>query len=154
MVEEEKVPEMEMERARAEEIEQILSLIREHPEGIRLVEMEERTGLARIKIGSITRMLLDEGKIRKEDLLYLPPEEEKVPEVELVAELIKVPEEVTVMAEVEKEQGPLLDLIDKITDKETTLDINIEDVGGRLFGRSLRLMGRVKFDLGTLKKPK
>ena len=56
------------------------------------------------------------------------------------------------MAEEEKEQGPFLDLIDKITDKETTLHIDMEDVGGRLFGRSLRLMGKVKFDLGTLKK--
>ena len=54
----------------------------------------------------------------------------------------------------DKEQGPILDLVDKITDKETTLHIDMEDVGGRLFGRSLRLMGKVKFDLGTLKKAK
>ncbi len=60
--------------------------------------------------------------------------------------------EVVVIAGVEKEQGPFLDLIDKITDKETTLHIEMEDVGGRLFGRSLRLMGKIKFDLGTLKK--
>ncbi len=60
--------------------------------------------------------------------------------------------EAMVTARVEKEQGPFLDLIDKITDKETTLHIDMEDVGGRLFGRSLRLMGKVKFDLGTLKK--
>ncbi len=58
------------------------------------------------------------------------------------------------MAEVEKEQGPILDLIDKITDKESSLHIDVEDVGGRLFGRSLRLSGKVTFDLGTLKKPK
>lgn len=58
------------------------------------------------------------------------------------------------MAEVEKEQGPILDLIDKITDKETTLNINLEDVGGKLFGRSLKLLGKVTIDLGTLKKPK
>ena len=80
--------------------------------------------------------------------------------------LEEIPEEVTVMAEeekipavaeveeVEKEQGPVLDLIDKITDKETTLNINIDDVGGKLFGRSLRLLGKVKIDLGTLKKAK
>ena len=54
----------------------------------------------------------------------------------------------------EKEQGPLLDLIDKITDKETTLNIKVEDVGGKLFGRTLRLMGTMNIDLGTLKKPK
>ncbi len=63
--------------------------------------------------------------------------------------------EVRIMAEeLGKEQGPFLDLIDKITDKESTLHIDMEDVGGRLFGRSLRLMGKVKFDLGTLKKAK
>ncbi len=82
-------------------------------------------------------------------------EEEKVPAVEEVAVApIKEREEVRIMAEVEKEQGPFLDLIDKITDKETTLHIDMEDVGGRLFGRSLRLMGKVKFDLATLKKAK
>ncbi len=82
-------------------------------------------------------------------------EEEKVPAVEEVTvEPIKEREEVRIMAEEEKEQGPILDLIDKITDKETTLHIDMEDVGGRLFGRSLRLMGKVKFDLGTLKKAK
>ncbi len=82
--------------------------------------------------------------------------EEKIPAVEEVTvEPIKEPEEVIVMAEeLGKEQGPILDLIDKITDKETTLHIDVEDVGGRLFGRSLRLMGKVKFDLGTLKPAK
>ncbi len=58
------------------------------------------------------------------------------------------------MAELEKEQGPILDLIDKISDKDSSLHIEIEDVGGRVFGRSLRLMGKVRFDLGTLKKAK
>jgi len=59
---------------------------------------------------------------------------------------------VMVLAEVEKEQGPIFDLIDKITDKETSLNINIEDIGGRLFGRSLSLSGRLKIGLGTLRK--
>lgn len=57
------------------------------------------------------------------------------------------------MAE-EKEQGPMLDLIDKFIDKESNLYIDMEDVGGKLFGRSLRLTGKVKMDLGTLKKVK
>ncbi len=64
---EEVVPE---EKARLEE--EILSLIGEHPEGIRLVEIAERTSIARIKAGNVTRMLVDEGKIRKEGLLYFP----------------------------------------------------------------------------------
>ena len=60
--------------------------------------------------------------------------------------------EAVVTAGVAKEQGPILDLIDKITDKETTLHIDMEDVGGRLFGRSLRLMGKVNIGVGTLKR--
>ena len=61
--------------------------------------------------------------------------------------------EAVVTAGVEKEQGPILDLVDKITSKETALHVDMEDVGGRLFGRSLRLMGRVNISLGTLKSP-
>ena len=79
---------------------------------------------------------------------------EKVPAVEEAVEIEKIPEEVITMAEVEKEQGPVLDLIDKITDKETSLNIDMEDVGGKLFGRSLKLLGKVNIGLGTLKKPK
>ncbi len=74
--------------------------------------------------------------------------------VEVMEEPIKELEEVIIMPEVEKEQGPFLDLIDKITDKDSSLHIEIEDVGGRLFGRSLRLMGKMRIDLGTLKKVK
>lgn len=50
--------------------EQILALISEHPEGIKLTEIAERTGVARIKAGNVTRMLVDEGKIIKEGLFY------------------------------------------------------------------------------------
>lgn len=76
---------------------------------------------------------------------------EAAAEVAGVTEEIEVPEIAGVV--VEKEQGPFLDLIDKITDKDTTLHIDVEDVGGRLFGRSLRILGRISIDLGTLKKP-
>ncbi len=78
--------------------------------------------------------------------------EVKAAEVAEVTEAIEVPE--IAEAVVEKEQGPFLDLIDKITDKETTLNINVEDVGGKLFGRSLKLSGKVTIGLGTLKKAK
>ncbi len=60
--------------------------------------------------------------------------------------------EAMVIPRVEKEQGPFLDLIDKITDKETTLHVDMEDVGGKLFGRSLKLLGRVTIGVGTLKR--
>jgi hypothetical protein len=52
--------------------EQILSLIGEHPDGIKLTEIAERTGVARIKAGNVTRMLVDEGKVIKEGLFYFP----------------------------------------------------------------------------------
>jgi len=77
---------------------------------------------------------------------------EEAAEVAGVTEEIGVPE--IAGAVVDKEQGPFLDLIDKITDKDTTLHIDVEDVGGRLFGRSLRILGRVSIDLGTLKEPR
>ena len=87
--------------------------------------------------------------VAEEEKIPAVAEEEKAPPVEE----IKKREEVLTMAEFEKnEQGPFLDLIDKITDKDTTLNVNIEDVGGKLFGRSLKLLGKVKFELGTLKK--
>ena len=78
----------------------------------------------------------------------------EVKEVERVVKVAEERKEVIIMAELEKEQGPILDLIDKISDKDSSLHIEIEDVGGRVFGRSLRLMGKVRFDLGTLKKAK
>ena len=70
---EEEVPVEEMvpeERVRLET--RILDLIRERPEGIRLTEIAEAVGEARVKVGNITRILVDEGKIRKEGLLYFP----------------------------------------------------------------------------------
>jgi hypothetical protein len=54
----------------------------------------------------------------------------------------------------EKEQGPLLDLVDKVIDRETTHEIDLEDIGGKLFGRAFSLGDRVKVDLGTLKSRK
>lgn len=58
------------EKVRLEE--QILTLIGEHPKGIKLTEIAEKTGVARIKAGNVTRMLVDEGKIMKEGLFYFP----------------------------------------------------------------------------------
>ena len=58
------------EKGRLEE--QILALIGEHPDGIKLTEIAEETGVARIKAGNVTRMLVDEGKVLKEGLFYFP----------------------------------------------------------------------------------
>ena len=52
--------------------EEILTLIKRHPEGIKLTDIEKVTGAARIKIGNITRVLVDEGRIIKEGLFYYP----------------------------------------------------------------------------------
>jgi hypothetical protein len=49
-----------------------LDLIREHPEGVRLTTIADTVCEARIKVGNVTRMLIDEGKIGKEGLLYFP----------------------------------------------------------------------------------
>jgi DNA polymerase/3'-5' exonuclease PolX len=125
-------------------------------EALASASAEELVGIVGAKGGDFiaaAREVMEMEKERVPEEVEMVAEEEKVPVVEEVEEIEKVPEEVRMVAEVGKEQGPFLDLIDKITEKETTLNIDIEDVGGRLFGRSLRLMGKVRFDLGTLKKP-
>ena len=88
----------------------------------------------------------------KEGIAPVERMEEAIEKVAEVTEEIGAPEIAAVV--VDKEQGPFLDLIDKLTDKDTTLHIDVEDVGGRLFGRSLRILGKVSIDLGTLKKPR
>jgi len=52
--------------------ERILEIISEHPEGMRVGEMEEPLETPRMKLGVITKKLLDEGKVRKEDQFYFP----------------------------------------------------------------------------------
>lgn len=74
------------------------------------------------------------------------------------------------MAAGEKEQEPLLDLPDKVTerrqrgqrsvfdylnkavDEGTTKELDVEEVGHKIFGKSLNLMGKVKFHMGAMKK--
>jgi len=51
-------------------------------------------------------------------------------------------------------QGMLLTIVDLVLDKDTTVNIDVKDFGGRLFGRSLGLLqGKVNITLGTLKNP-
>jgi len=52
--------------------ERIVGLIRDRAVGIKLAEIAEDVGEARIKVGNITRMLINESKISKEGLLYFP----------------------------------------------------------------------------------
>jgi len=51
-------------------------------------------------------------------------------------------------------QGPILDLVDKITNKESNIDIDVQEFGGKLLGRSFKVMGKMNITLGTLKTPK
>lgn len=69
-------------------------------------------------------------------------------------EVSEVRKEVGKVEEEEKGQGPLLDLVDKFTDKESTVTIDVKDFGGKIFGRSFRWQGKMNFSLGTLKTPK
>jgi predicted RecB family nuclease len=69
---------------------------------------------------------------------------------EMTKELIAV--EAVKVEEEEKEQGPMLDLVDKFIDKESNFSVNIDDIGAEFLGRKLRITGKMMVDLGTLKK--
>jgi len=49
---------------------QAFEYLANHPDGTRLVEMEQEFGLARIKIARVLRNLIDENKVEKRDMLY------------------------------------------------------------------------------------
>jgi len=74
------VQEAEPEAARdlaAEEMtlnDRIIQLITDSGTGLKLTQIAEALGEARVKIGNITRMLVDEGKLHKEGLYYYPVE--------------------------------------------------------------------------------
>ena len=50
----------------------VMSLVKANAAGIKLTEIEKKTGLARIKAARVLRGLMDDGKITKEELLYKP----------------------------------------------------------------------------------
>ncbi|MBU4241040.1 MAG: hypothetical protein KKE43_06025, partial [Actinobacteria bacterium] len=50
----------------------VMSLVKANAAGIKLTEIEKKTGLARIKAARVLRGLIDNGKITKEELLYKP----------------------------------------------------------------------------------
>jgi len=65
----------EPEEKPAAEREQILRVLRTHPEGIRLVDIGNELGVDWRGLIAVTKSLLDEGKIEKIDHLYYPAEE-------------------------------------------------------------------------------
>jgi multidrug efflux pump subunit AcrB len=48
----------------------ILAVVRAKPKGVKLVEIESKTGIARIKAARVLKELIDGGRITKEELLY------------------------------------------------------------------------------------
>ena len=50
----------------------LMSLVRANPGGIKLTDIESKTGIARIQAARILKELVDDGKITKEELLYKP----------------------------------------------------------------------------------
>ncbi|MDI6815365.1 MAG: hypothetical protein QMC90_04730, partial [Dehalococcoidales bacterium] len=52
--------------------EQLFAFINSHPEGIKLVDIEKSLGVARIKVATGCRKLIEEGKVKREGPLYIP----------------------------------------------------------------------------------
>ena len=50
--------------------EKVLQYIKEHPNGVRIQDMEKPLGESRMKLGFVTNKLYDEGKIQKTDDMY------------------------------------------------------------------------------------
>jgi hypothetical protein len=49
---------------------QVFQYLANHPDGTKLVELEKEFGLARVKITSVLKNLMDEGEVKKRDLRY------------------------------------------------------------------------------------
>jgi len=49
---------------------QVFEYLANHPDGTRLVELEEEFGVARIQMAKVVRSLMDENKVEKRDLYY------------------------------------------------------------------------------------
>jgi len=50
--------------------EQVFEYLANHPDGTRLVELEEEFSVARIQMAKVVKKLMDENKVEKRDLLY------------------------------------------------------------------------------------
>jgi len=48
----------------------VFEYLANHPDGIRLVELEQEFGVARIKVARLLKNLMDENKVEKQELLY------------------------------------------------------------------------------------
>jgi hypothetical protein len=50
--------------------EKVLQYIKEHPDGVRIQDMEKPLGETRMKLGFVTNKLYDEGKVQKIEDMY------------------------------------------------------------------------------------
>lgn len=53
-----------------------------------------------------------------------------------------------------EEQSAFLDLVDKIIDRGTDYEIDMENIAGGLLDKIFKARGKVKLDLGEFKPPK
>ena len=61
---------MAVEKAIGELRDRVFAYLANHPDGVRLIELEEEFGVARIQIARVTRALMDDNKVEKRELLY------------------------------------------------------------------------------------
>ena len=62
---------MPVEKAPIEELRnRVLTYLANHPDGTKLVELEEEFGTARIQLVNIIHALIDKHKVEKRDMLY------------------------------------------------------------------------------------
>ncbi|MBU4313880.1 MAG: hypothetical protein KJ821_03695, partial [Actinobacteria bacterium] len=70
------VEEVEVEEeAEIEEVsleDKVLEFINRNPEGVRVGDMEGPLGVTRMRLGQVTKKLLNEGKVRREEGIYFP----------------------------------------------------------------------------------
>ena len=56
------------------------------------------------------------------------------------------------MAREKKGRQPLLDFLNRVVDEGTTEEIDVKEIGHKLFGRGLNLTGKVKRHMEPFKK--
>jgi hypothetical protein len=54
--------------------EKVMQYIKEHPGGVRILDMEKPLGEMRMKLGFIANKLFDEGKVQKNEQKFFPLE--------------------------------------------------------------------------------
>lgn len=53
-----------------------------------------------------------------------------------------------------EDQSLFMDMVDKVMDRETDHEIDMDDVGFGILGSVFKADGKVKFSVGAMKRPK